>query len=53
LRRADELAVALDARCFVPGAARSTLVQGRLGWAEAAALAGSATALATAVWLGR
>lgn len=37
-RRADELAVALDARCFVPGAPRTAYVAGRLGWPEWAAV---------------
>ena len=34
VRRADELAVALDARCFVPGAPRTSLAPGRWGAAE-------------------
>jgi energy-coupling factor transport system permease protein len=51
LRRADELAVALDARCFEPGAARSSLVSGRLGGAEYAALAAGALVAAGSVAL--
>lgn len=46
LRRADELAVALDARCFEPGAPRTSLVPGRLGAAEIAALAAGLLVLA-------
>lgn len=34
LRRADELAVALDARCFVPGRRRSAWAPGRVGALE-------------------
>jgi energy-coupling factor transporter transmembrane protein EcfT len=45
LRRGDELAVALDARCFVPGARRTSLLPSRLGRIEVAALATSAAAL--------
>jgi len=45
LRRGDELAVALDARCFVPGARRTSLVPSRLGGIEVAALLTSAAAL--------
>jgi energy-coupling factor transport system permease protein len=50
LRRADELAVAMDARCFEPGAARSSLVPGRFGAGEAVTLATGALALAVGVW---
>jgi energy-coupling factor transporter transmembrane protein EcfT len=38
VRRADELAVALDARCFAPGAPRTSLSPGRWGRAETAAV---------------
>ena len=38
LRRGDDLAVALDARCYVPGAPRTSLVPGRCGAAEWTAL---------------
>jgi len=38
VRRADELAVALDARCFVPGAPRTSLTPGRWGRVETAAV---------------
>jgi energy-coupling factor transporter transmembrane protein EcfT len=38
VRRADELAVALDARCFVPQAPRTSLAPGRWGLAETATL---------------
>lgn len=41
-RRADELAVALDARCFVPGARRTAFVAGRLGWREWTAVSAAA-----------
>ena len=51
LRRADELGVALDARCFVPGARRSSLVPGRFGPAEVAALVLGAGVLVGAAWL--
>jgi energy-coupling factor transport system permease protein len=51
LRRADELAVALDARCFVPGAKRTSLVPSRLGGIEIAALATSAAALAVCLYV--
>ena len=38
VRRADELAIALDARCFVPGVRRSTYVASHFGRREAIAL---------------
>ncbi len=38
VRRADELAIALDARCFVPGVRRSTYVASQFGRREAIAL---------------
>ena len=50
MRRGDELAVALDARCFVPGRPRTSLVPGRLGGAELLALASSAGILLASVW---
>jgi energy-coupling factor transport system permease protein len=50
LRRGDELAVALDARCFVPGRPRSSLVSGRLGLRELAVLALGAAVLIASVW---
>jgi energy-coupling factor transport system permease protein len=49
LRRADELAVALDARGFEPGARRTSLVPGRLGSAEVAALVACSAAIAVCV----
>ena len=48
-RRADELAVALDARCFVPGARRTAYVAGRLGWPEWAAVTAAAALCAACV----
>lgn len=51
LRRADELGVALDARCFEPGARRTSLVPGRFGLAEVLALLVGAGALAGGIWL--
>ncbi|MFQ5599361.1 MAG: energy-coupling factor transporter transmembrane component T family protein [Candidatus Krumholzibacteriia bacterium] len=51
VRRGDELAVALDARCFVPGAPRTSLVPGRAGVGEVVALAASALVLVGSVWL--
>ncbi len=50
MRRADELAVALDARCFVPGRPRSSLVPGRLGASELVALAFGVAVLVASVW---
>jgi energy-coupling factor transport system permease protein len=41
VRRADELAIALDARCFVAGAPRTSLVPGRWGKAESITVAGA------------
>ena len=49
LRRADDLAVALDARCYVPGAARTSLVPGRCGAVEWTALALSGIVLAGSI----
>jgi len=53
LRRADELAVALDARCFVPGRQRSAYVPPHLGVAELGCLALSLLVLLASVWLPR
>jgi energy-coupling factor transport system permease protein len=50
VRRADELAVALDARCFVPGAPRTSLTPGRWGKSETCAV-GVAAALVAATRL--
>jgi energy-coupling factor transport system permease protein len=50
LRRADDLAVALDARCFVPGAPRTSLVPAHAGGAEVAVLVASAGVLAACAW---
>ena len=50
IRRGDELAIALDARCFMPGQRRSSLVPGRFGWRELAALALAVTILVACVW---
>ena len=50
LRRADDLAVALDARCFVPGAPRTSLVPARTGASEVAALVATAGVLAACAW---
>ena len=51
LRRGDELAVALDARCFVPGRARSSLVPARRGGLEIGCLALSLGVLIASIWL--
>jgi energy-coupling factor transport system permease protein len=51
LRHADDLAVALDARGFVPGAPRTSLVAAHAGWREAAALGVGAAALVACVLL--
>lgn len=53
LRRADELAVALDARCFVPGRPRSAYVPPHLGVPEFGCLALSLLVLLASVWLPR
>ena len=53
LRRADELAVALDARCFVPGRARTAFVPPKVGPAEIGCLALSLLVLLASVWLPR
>jgi energy-coupling factor transport system permease protein len=53
LRRADELAVALDARCFVPGRRRSAWAPGHLGGPEVAWLGLCVLVLAVALWLPR
>jgi energy-coupling factor transport system permease protein len=45
LRRADEVALALDARAFEPGARRTSFVGARCGRAEWLALAGAAVLL--------
>lgn len=50
MRRADELAVAMDARCFVPGRPRSSLVPGRLGGRERIALACGLLILIVSLW---
>lgn len=51
LRRADELAVALDSRGFVPGAERTSIVPVRFAAPEALALAVAlAAAVAAAAW---
>jgi energy-coupling factor transport system permease protein len=50
LRRADELGVALDARCFEPGARRTSLVPGRFGGAEVAVVTAGVLALAGSAW---
>ena len=51
LRRADELAIAMDARCFVPGRPRSAYVPGRLGPAEIGCLALCLLVLLACLWL--
>ena len=53
LRRADELAVALDARCFVPGRVRSAFVPPRFGRLEICCLALSLLVLLASVGLPR
>ncbi|HZM16601.1 MAG TPA: energy-coupling factor transporter transmembrane protein EcfT [Candidatus Krumholzibacteria bacterium] len=53
LRRADELAVALDARCFVPGRPRTAFVPPRHGRAEGTCLALCLLVLLASVWLRR
>lgn len=53
LRRADDLAVALDARCFVPGRARSAFVPPRLGAPEIGSLALALLVLLASVLLPR
>jgi len=52
LRRADDLAVALEARCFVPGAPRTTLAPGRFRAADLAALGAATAALAACAGMG-
>lgn len=49
LRRADDVAIALDARCYRPGARRTSLVPGRCGAVEWTALAAGAATLAVSV----
>jgi energy-coupling factor transport system permease protein len=51
LRRADELAVAMDARCFVPGRPRSAYVPARFGGAEIGFLALGLAILLACFWL--
>jgi energy-coupling factor transport system permease protein len=51
LRRADELAVALDARCFVPGARRSRWAPGRFGNLELGWLVLCVLILVASLWL--
>jgi energy-coupling factor transport system permease protein len=53
LRRADELAVALDARCFVPAARRTSLLAPRATPADALALAVGGACLAAGLLLRR
>jgi energy-coupling factor transport system permease protein len=45
LRRSDELAIAMESRCYSPGRARTSLVSHRTGWQEAALLVGTALLL--------
>ena len=45
-RRADELALAMEARCYRPGAARTRLHPLRAGWADAALLVATAAVIA-------
>lgn len=47
-RRADELALAMEARCYVPGARRTRLHPLRAGWRDAALLVLVAAATASA-----
>lgn len=49
LRRADDVAIALDARCYRPGTVRTSLVAGRRGGGEWIALGVAAAALAVAI----
>ncbi|UCE02561.1 MAG: energy-coupling factor transporter transmembrane protein EcfT [Candidatus Latescibacterota bacterium] len=51
VRRGDELAVALDARCFRPGRPRTSLVRARIGVLEVTSLSASAAVLVAALWL--
>jgi energy-coupling factor transport system permease protein len=51
VRRGDELAVAMDARCFVPGRPRTSLVPGRTGGREIGCLALGLSVLIASVWL--
>ena len=50
LRRADELAVALDARCFLPGRPRSAFVPPRSGANEMCCLALCGLVLVVSLW---
>lgn len=45
-RRADELALAMEARCYRPGTARTRLHPLRAGWADAALLVATAAVIA-------
>ncbi len=49
LRRADDVAIALDARCYRPGAPRTSLVPGRFGVIEWTALVVAGATLAASV----
>jgi energy-coupling factor transport system permease protein len=51
VRRGDELAVAMDARCFVPGRPRTSLVPARTGRREIGCLALGVSVLFASVWL--
>jgi energy-coupling factor transport system permease protein len=41
LRRSDDLAIAMESRCYAPGRPRTSLVQRRTGWPEGLLLAGT------------
>jgi energy-coupling factor transport system permease protein len=45
LRRSDDLAVAMESRCYVPGQPRTSLVPERVGTAEILLLLGCAVLL--------
>jgi len=48
-RRADELALAMEARCYTPGVARTRLHPLHLGWADGALVAAAGAVIAVAL----